>query len=98
MTTATINFAIPCHVLGKDPAVFLEPLVGPTWPQEQHEVILHDLRPELQNPETAKTPMEQLDSRGFALVKFKSNVMGPLAQQKEWNKSFLEVSYSVFIF
>jgi len=88
MTTATINFAIPCEVMGRDPAEFLLPDIGPTWPQEPHEVTLQDLKPELENP--AKSPMEQLDSRGFAVVKSQGVSIGSLAQQKEWNKAFLE--------
>ncbi|RDW74861.1 hypothetical protein BP6252_06003 [Coleophoma cylindrospora] len=90
MTTATMNLSIPCEVLGKDPAVFLQPGVGQAWPQEAREVTLHDLKPELENPETAQSPMEQLDSRGFAVVKNKSEAMGPLAQQREWNEAFLQ--------
>ncbi|KAH8879770.1 hypothetical protein GQ53DRAFT_23822 [Thozetella sp. PMI_491] len=90
MTTATISFAVPCDILGKDPAVFLQPDVGPTWPQEQREVTMHDLRPELEHPETARTPLEQLETRGFAAVRIESEALGPLARQKEWNAAYLE--------
>lgn len=78
-------------MLGRDPADFLSPDIGPTWPQEAHEVILHDLRPELEYPEKVASPMEQLDSRGFAVVRNKNVRTGPLADQKEWNKDFLDV-------
>lgn len=93
MTSATLRFSVPCDVLGKDPSVFLQPDIGPTWPQEPHEVTLHDLKPELKYPEKAKSPIAQLDSRGFAVLKAKSKVLGSLAQQKEWNAAFLAVSY-----
>jgi len=97
MTTATMNFSIPCEVMGRDPAEFLLPDIGPTWPQEAHEVTLQDLKPELENPEKAKSPMEQLDARGFAVLKSKGLAKGPLAQQKEWNKAFLEVCSVPFV-
>jgi hypothetical protein len=97
MTTATMNFAIPCEVMGRDPAEFLLPDIGPTWPQEAHEVTLYDLKPELENPEKVKPLMEQLDARGFAVIKSKDMAKGPLAQQKEWNKAFLEVCRMPFV-
>jgi hypothetical protein len=84
--------------MGRDPAEFLLPDIGPTWPQEAHEVTLHDLKPELENLENAECLMEQLDSRGFAVIKSKGGAKGPLAQQKEWNKAFLEVCRMPFVF
>lgn len=97
MTTATMNFSVPWEALGRDPADFLRPEIGPTWPLEAHEVVLRDLKPELENPEKASTPMEQLDSRGFAVVKRKGVTIGPLGQQKDWNKAFLQVFSMSFI-
>ena len=94
MSAATVSFSVPCHVLGRDPAEFLKPEVGPTWPQEQHEVTLHDLKVELEHPETAASPMDQLDTRGFAVFKSNSEALGPLAEQKQWNAAYLEVSQS----
>lgn len=92
MTACILRFAVPPERLGHDASKYMEPEIGPTWPQEAHDVVLNDLRPELQNPETAGSLMEQLDSRGFAVLKHKSQTLGPLDAQTEWNAAYLEVS------
>ncbi|OAA56711.1 Amino acid/polyamine transporter I [Niveomyces insectorum RCEF 264] len=87
MTTCVLSFAVPPDRLGHDPARYME--VGPTWPQEQREVVLHDLKQEL-DQEKCKSPMDQIESRGFAVVKNQSKTLGPLEQQEQWNAAYLE--------
>jgi hypothetical protein len=92
MTTSILNFAIPPERLEIPASRYLEPELGPTWPQEAHEVILNDLKPELQNPEKAAPLMNQLESRGFAVIKNESRTLGPLQSKANWNADYLEVS------
>lgn len=92
MTACVLTFAIPPERLGHDASRYMDPAVGPTWPQERHKVVLNDLKPELQNPEKTEPLAKQLDSRGFAVVKNKSKTLGSLASQAEWNAAYLEVS------
>jgi hypothetical protein len=92
MTTCTLTFAVPPERLGHDAIRYMEPEIGPTWPQEAHEVVLNDLKPELQNSETQQPLMKQLDTRGFAILKNKSKTLGSLESQGEWNSNYLEVS------
>jgi hypothetical protein len=92
MTTCILRFAVPPERLGHDPSYYMQPDIGPTWPQESHKVVLNDLKPELKDPEKAQPLMEQLESRGFAVLKNKSQALGSLQSQSEWNTSYLEVS------
>jgi hypothetical protein len=92
MTTCVLRFAVPPERLDHDVSRYMEPEIGPTWPQEVHDVVLHDLKPELQNPEKAQPLMKQLDSRGFALLKNESKTLGLLDSQGQWNAAYLEVS------
>lgn len=92
MTTCILRFAIPPERLDYDVSLYMEPEIGPTWPHEKYNVVLNDLRPELQNPETAEPLMKQLESRGFAVLKHKSEALGSLETQAEWNTAYLAVS------
>lgn len=91
MTACVLSFAVPPERLGCDASIYMEPEIGPTWPQEAHEVILNDLKSELQSPEKAEPLMKQIATRGFAVIKNKSKTMGSLASQEEWNANYLEV-------
>jgi hypothetical protein len=91
MTTCVLRFAVPPERLGHDASRYMEPEIGPTWPQETHQVLLQNLKSELQNPEKADPLMKQLETRGFAVAKNKSHTMGSLASQAEWNAAYLEV-------
>lgn len=90
MTACVLRFAIPPECLEHDASRYMEPDIGPTWPQEAHEVILNDLKPELENPDKAEPVMKQLETRGFAVVKNKSKTVGSLESQSEWNAAYLE--------
>ncbi|KAK6073415.1 methyltransferase [Seiridium cupressi] len=90
MTACVLRFAVPPERLGHDVARYMEPAIGPTWPQETHQVILQDLKPELQNAENIKPLEEQLQSRGFAVLKNKSKTLGSLESQADWNAAYLE--------
>lgn len=92
MTACVLRFAVPPERLEIDVSRYMETDIGPTWPQEEREVVLLDLKPELQNAEKAEPLMKQLDSRGFAVLKNKSNSLGSLHGQAEWNAAYLEVS------
>ena len=92
MTTCTLTFAIPPERLGHDASRYMQPEIGPTWPQESHKVALLDLKPELQDTKNAEPLMKQLDRRGFAVLKDKSKTLGSLDSQNEWNAPYLEVS------
>lgn len=89
MTACVLNFAVPPERLGKDVSDYMQPDVGPTWPQEAHKVVLHDLKAELEGVQKADTPMKQLEARGFAVLKNRSNALGSLATQAEWNEAYL---------
>jgi hypothetical protein len=91
MTTCTLTFAVPPERLGHDASRYMEPEIGPTWPQEAHEVTLHDLKPELENVAESQPLMTQLDTRGFAVLKDKSKTLDTLESQGEWNAKYLEV-------
>ncbi|KAH8591312.1 hypothetical protein B0O99DRAFT_632435 [Bisporella sp. PMI_857] len=86
MTTGTLQFAIPPERLGRDPSIYLNPEIGPSWPQEPYEVTLQDLKAELENAENAKP----LDSRGFAILRNRSESLGPLKLHEIWNADYLE--------
>jgi hypothetical protein len=90
MTACVLRFAVPPERLGHDASRYMEADVGPTWPQEAHNVVLNDLKPELENPEKADSPMKQLESRGFAVLKNKSTALGSLQSQSDWNAAYLE--------
>jgi hypothetical protein len=90
MTACVLRFAVPPERLELDVSRYMEPEIGPTWPQEEREVVLLDLKPELQNTEKAESPMKQLDTRGFAILKHKSNALGSLQAQADWNAAYLE--------
>ena len=92
MTTCVLSFAVPPENLGHDASRYMQLEIGPTWPQEAHEVIVNDLRPELQNEEKTPSLMYQLDSRGFAVLKHSSQALGSLETQAEWNAAYIEVS------
>ena len=92
MTACVLSFAVPPERLGHDASRYMEPEIGPTWPQEAHEVIVNDLRPELQNPEKTASLMDQLNSRGFAVLKHSSQALGSLETQAEWNAACIDVS------
>lgn len=91
MATSVLQFAVPPGRLDMDVSRYLEPEIGPTWPQEPHEVVLIDLKPELENPEKNLPLMEQLESRGFAVLKNKSQTLGKLESKAEWNADYLQV-------
>lgn len=91
MTTAILSFAVPPSSLPHDASLYETPEIGPTWPQEPHDVILNDLKPELLSPGGAKPLMKQLESRGFAIVNCESEVMGTLERQGEWVGGYLYV-------
>lgn len=91
MTTSVLSFAVPPHRLGHDVSKYMDPDLGPSWPLEPCNVILNDLRPELESKEKAPV-MEQLEARGFAIFKHKSETLGTLEKQTDWNASYLEVS------
>jgi hypothetical protein len=74
----------------------MDPIVGPTWPQETHQVVLKDLKPELENEASSTSPMDQLEARGFAALKNTSTTLGPLENQELWNAAYLEVSCTDF--
>ena len=88
MTASVLHFSIPPERLGHDESIYLNPNVGPTWPLEAHEIMLQDLKHELAGP--TRPLMEQLESRGFAVLKNKSEKAGALMAQQEWNASYLE--------
>lgn len=90
MTACVLRFAVPPERLGHDASRYMEPEVGPTWPQEVHKVVLNDLKPELENPENAAPLMEQLEARGFAVLRNKSTTLGSLVSQSEWNAAYLK--------
>ena len=90
MTACVLRFAVPPERLGHDASRYMQPDIGPSWPQEAHKVVLNDLKSELENAENAKPLMEQLETRGFAVVKNKSNTVGSLESQSEWNAAYLE--------
>lgn len=90
MTACVLRFAVPPERLGHDVSRYMEPDIGPAWPQEAHEVVLNDLRSELENPGNAEPLMKQLETRGFAVVKNKSTTVGSLRSQSEWNAAYLE--------
>jgi hypothetical protein len=90
MTACILRFAVPPERLGHDASRYMEPDVGPTWPQETQEVVLNDLKQELENPKTADPLMKQLESRGFAVLKNKSTTLGSLRSQSDWNAAYLE--------
>lgn len=94
MTTSVLRFAVPPERLELDAARYLEPEIGPTWPQEAHEVVLHDLKPELEDRTKAEPLAKQLESRGFAVLKNKSQMLGSLQSQAEWNDAYLEVGFA----
>lgn len=94
MTTGLLHFSIPPERLGHDAARYLDPEIGPSWPLESHKVTLYDLKPELETPDESKTLMDQLNSRGFAVLKNKSDSLGTLQDQTEWNAAYLEVRNS----
>lgn len=94
MTTCVLRFAVPPERLEQDVSRYLEPEIGPTWPQEAHEVVLHDLKPEIHNEEKAGCLAKQLESRGFAVLKNISQTVGSLESQAEWNAAYLEVSFA----
>ena len=94
MTACVLSLAGPPERLEYDVSRYMEPDLGPTWPQEAHQVFLNDLKPELQNPEKAEPLMKQLESRGFAVLKKKSKSLGSLESQAEWNSAYLEVKSS----
>jgi hypothetical protein len=89
MTAATLHFSIPPERLDHDASVYLNPDMGPKWPLEAHDVVLQDLRPELDDAKAS--PQEQLEARGFALLKHKSDALGPLVEGDKWNAAYLEV-------
>jgi hypothetical protein len=88
MTASILHFSIPPERLGHDESIYLDPDVGPTWPLEAQKVMLQDLRHELKEP--SKSLMEQLESRGFAVLKNRSDKAGALTAQQEWNAAYLE--------
>ncbi|KAF2704929.1 hypothetical protein K504DRAFT_506403 [Pleomassaria siparia CBS 279.74] len=90
MTTCVLRFAVPPERLEYDVSAYMNKDVGPTWPQESCKVILNDLKPEPQSPEHAEPLMDQLDSSGFAVLKNKSQTLGELQFQEEWNAAYLE--------
>ncbi|KAH7037552.1 uncharacterized protein B0I36DRAFT_67674 [Microdochium trichocladiopsis] len=100
-TRALLHFAVPPCRLGHDPARYLDPEVGPSWPLEAHDVGLYDLRSELDGCSSSssssssssvptKTVMEQLETRGFGALRHKSGALGSLAEQDVWNAAYLE--------
>ena len=92
MTASVLRFAVPPERLDCDVSRYMDPEIGPTWPQEVHNVVLNDLRPELENPDMVEPVMKQLDVRGFAVLKHRSQSLGSLEAQAEWNAAYLEVS------
>ncbi|KAF2027950.1 hypothetical protein EK21DRAFT_70797, partial [Setomelanomma holmii] len=66
MTACVLSFAVPPERLDRDVSDYMSKDLGPTWPQESCEVIVQDLKPELQSPSSAQSLLSQLDSRGFA--------------------------------
>lgn len=95
MTACVMRFAVPPEGLAIDVSRYMEPEVGPTWPQEAHDVVLHDLKPELQGPDGTELAMKQLESRGFAVIKNSSKTLGPLESHTEWNTAYLEVNLNI---
>jgi hypothetical protein len=97
MTACVLRFAVPPERLGHDASRYMEPEIGPTWPHEAHDVVLNDLRSELQSPEKSEPLMKQLESRGFAILKHRSQALGPLNAQAEWNAAYLDVSLYLYL-
>lgn len=90
MTTCVLQFAVPPERLGHDVSRYMEPGIGPTWPQEAHDVVLNDLKSELENTGNAEPLKKQLETRGFAVVKNKSTTVGLLESQSQWIAAYLE--------
>lgn len=89
MTACVLHFAVPPERLGHEPSYYMQKDIGPTWPQEPHQVVLNDLKPELQSEKTTSA-MNQLENRGFAVLKNSSQTLGTLQDQKNWNAAYLE--------
>ncbi|KAK4702295.1 hypothetical protein P7C70_g3928, partial [Phenoliferia sp. Uapishka_3] len=85
---ATIHFAIPPSRLGCSVDKYLDPSIGPSWPQEPFEVKLGSLRDALSDE--IISPMEQLETRGFAVMKHKSETLGTLENADSWNADYLK--------
>ena len=85
-----MHFAVPPERLGHEPSYYMQKDIGPTWPQEPHKMVLNDLKSELTNG-NEKSSLEQLEARGFAVLKNSSKTLGTLQDQKSWNASYLEV-------
>jgi hypothetical protein len=96
MTACVLRFAVPPERLEQDVSRYMEPEIGPTWPQEPHDVVLCDLKPELEGQTHAKPVMKQLEARGFAVFKNKSTTLGALQTHTEWNDAYLEVYSQIY--
>ncbi|KAH7063837.1 hypothetical protein BKA63DRAFT_526273 [Paraphoma chrysanthemicola] len=90
MTASVLSFAVPPARLDRDASDYMTKELGPMWPQESCEVILEDLKPELQSPKKARSLLTQLSQRGFAVCKNKSERLGTLQLQDEWTEAYLE--------
>ena len=96
MTAVTLHFAVPPSRLDHDPSWYLESVDnGMKWPLEPSEVLLQDLRPELDDMSRSiesRSIMGQLESRGFAAFRSPSPSAGPLLNAEDWSAEYLEVS------
>jgi len=96
MTAVTLHFAVPPNELDHDPSWYLEsPENGTKWPLEPSEVLLQDLRPEMDSNSSSlmgQSIMEQLERRGFAAFRSPSSAAGPLLNSETWNANYLEVN------
>ncbi|KAF2637124.1 hypothetical protein P280DRAFT_552563 [Massarina eburnea CBS 473.64] len=90
MTACVVRFAVPPERLERDASEYMTTEIGPTWPQESHKIILNNLNPERQTPGKAASPIRQLESKGFAILKDKSTSLGALHAQEKWNTAYLE--------
>ena len=84
--TALITFILPASRLDHDQAIYLDYDPKVNRPTESIRVPMTDLRPELE----IQTPVaEQLDQRGFAIAKHRSDLLDSIPSE-EGTQSYLD--------
>jgi len=84
--TALITFILPASRLDHDQAIYLDYDPKVNRPTESIRVAMTDLRPELE----IQTPVaEQLDQRGFAIAKHRSDLLDSIPSE-EGTQSYLD--------
>lgn len=88
---ATVHFAVPPSRLGHDAVRYMDPAIGPSWPQEPFEIQIRDLREDV--GQSRESMVNQLERTGFAVLKHHSDAMGKLLDSEHWNEEFLKVRH-----